>query len=411
MPLTFEDRLDRYAALLVHIGVNLQPGQRLLLSIDLECAPLARRITRHAYAAGAPLVNVIWNDAATTRIRFQQAAPETLATFPAWRADLWRDTAERGDAFLHVTSDDPALLTDIDPDRIDRERRGRQGPLQPFTERMRSNAFAWCRAAAPSAAWAARVFPDLPVDAALARLWNDVFTANRVDAPDPLRAWQDHLADLARRADTLNARRYRAVHFRGPGTDLEVGLADTHLWVGGASPTPSGVLFAGNLPTEEVFTAPHRARVRGTVRATTPLSLSGTVVENIKLRFEDGRIVDARASRGEEALQRALNTDDGARFLGEIALVSTRSPVAATGTLFLDSLYDENVACHLAFGFSFSENFERGRDLSPGDIAALGGNDSLTHVDVMFGSPEVDVDGITDRGAREPLMRGGDWVR
>lgn len=248
MSLTFKERLDRYAALLIHIGVNLQAGQRLLLSTDLECAPLARLIAKHAYKAGAPLVNIIWNDAYTARVRFQHAAPDSLSTFPQWRADLWRETAERGDAFLHVTSDDPTLLADIDPDLIDRERRGRQGPLRPFTELMRKNAFAWCRAAAPSTAWATRVFPELPADAAVARLWDDVFTANRVDEPDPVQAWRDHLAELARRADALNARRYRAVHFQGPGTDLEVGLADSHVWVGGASLTPTGVFLPGTYP-------------------------------------------------------------------------------------------------------------------------------------------------------------------
>lgn len=410
MPLTFEERLDRYAALLVHIGVNLQDGQRLLISTDLECAPLARLITKHAYQAGAPLVNVIWNDALTARVRFQHAAPATLATFPQWRADLWRETAERGDAFLHVTSDDPDLLADIDPDLIDRERLGRQTPLRPFSELMRRNAFAWCRAAAPSAAWARRVFPELSAGEAVARLWDLVFTANRVDEPDPVQAWRDHLQALARRAELLNERRYRTVHFRGPGTDLQVGLADTHLWVGGASPTPAGIFFAANLPTEEVFTAPHRTRVSGTVRATKPLSLSGTLVRDIEIRFEAGRIVHAQASEGEAALMRALETDEGARYLGEVALVSTRSPVAATGTLFLDSLYDENAACHLAFGFSFSENFERGAELNPDELGRLGGNDSLTHVDFMIGSAEVEVDGIAEDGSRQPLIRGGHWT-
>nr|WP_183988572.1 aminopeptidase [Deinobacterium chartae] len=408
--MTFEERLDRYAALLVHIGVNLQPGQRLLLSTDLACAPLARRIAKHAYALGAPLVNTIWNDAETTRMRYLHAEPGTLSEFPEWRARLWHETAERGDAFLHVTSEDPTLLADIDPELVDRERRARQFHLQPFSERMRKNAFAWCRAAAPSPAWAARVFPDLPEQAAVARLWEDIFRANRVDEPDPVSAWRDHLASLQRRADELNARRYRAVHLRGPGTDLEVGLADTHRWVGGASPTPSGVLFAGNIPTEELFTAPHRERVSGTVRSTKPLSLWGTLVEDIELRFEAGRIVSARASRGQEALQRTLDTDAGARFLGEVALVPSTSPVAATGTLFFDSLYDENVACHLAFGYAFRENFERGNDLTDEEVAALGGNDSLTHVDFMVGGAEVDVDGLREDGTREPLLRNGDWA-
>ena len=410
MPLTFEERLDRYAALLVRIGVNLQAGQRLLISTDLECAPLARLITKHAYQAGAPLVNVIWNDALTARVRFQHADPDTLSTFPQWRADLWRETAERGDAFLHVTSDDPTLLADIDADLIDRERLGRQGPLRPFTELMRRNAFAWCRAAAPSVAWASRVFPGLPADEAVTRLWDHIFTANRVDEPDPVRAWRDHLQSLARRAEILNERRYRTLHFRGPGTDLNVGLAETHLWVGGASPTPAGIFFAGNLPTEELFTAPHRMRVSGTVRASKPLSLSGTVVRDIELRFQDGHIVHAQASEGEAVLQRALETDEGARYLGEVALVSTQSPVAETGTLFLDSLYDENAACHLAFGFSFRENFERGAELNSDEIAVLGGNDSLTHVDVMIGSAHIEVDGIVEDGSRQPLIRGGHWT-
>jgi len=410
MPLTFEERLDRYAALLVYVGVNLQPGQRLLLSADLACAPLARRIAKHAYRAGAPLVNTVWNDAETTRVRFLHAAPDTLTDFPEWRARLWRETARRGDAFLHVTSDDPALLADIPPDLVDRERRGRQSSLLPFSDLMRKNAFAWCRAAAPAPAWATRVFPDLPAQAAVARLWNDVFLANRVDEADPVAAWRVHLRELERRANELTARSYRALHFRGPGTNLEVGLADTHVWVGGASPAPGGVRFAANMPTEELFTAPHRERVNGTVRATKPLSLSGTLVDGIEMRFDAGRIVEARAARGEEVLRRALDTDDGARHLGEVALVPASSPVARTGTLFLDSLYDENAACHLAFGFSFRENFRNGDALSDEDVMRSGGNDSLTHVDFMIGSEQVDVDGIRHDGTREALLRGGDWA-
>ncbi|WP_022802710.1 aminopeptidase [Deinococcus ficus] len=410
MTAPFERRLERYAELLVRVGVNLQPGQRLLLSADLDAAPLARQVVRHAYLAGAPLVNVIWNDAESTRLRLLHAAPDTLADFPGWRAQLWQDTAERGDAFLHVTSEDPALLAGLAPDLVDRERRGRQRSLQGFADLMRRNAFPWCRAAAPAPAWAARVYPDLPAAQAVSRLWNAVFHANRVDLPDPVQAWRDHLAALEARAALLTARQYRAVHLQGPGTDLEVGLADGHVWVGGASPTPAGVPFAANMPTEEIFTAPHRTRVTGTVRATKPLSLSGTLVEGIEMRFEAGRIVHARADRGEEVLRRALDTDEGARFLGEVALVPGASPVAETGTLFLDSLYDENVACHLAFGYAFQENFAGGDQLTRDEVAARGGNDSLTHVDFMVGSADVTVDGLRGDGSREPLLRDGQWV-
>lgn len=405
----FERRLDRYAALLVRVGVNIQPGQRLLLSTDVECAPLARLVTKHAYDAGASLVNVVFSDAPTTRIRLTHAAPDHLSEFPEWRARLWHETAGCGDAFLHVTSEDPALLADLNPDHVDRERLARQTSLRPFSELLRRNAFAWCRAAAPSPAWAARVFPDLPPEDALRRLWDDVFTVCRADAEDPVETWRAHVDDLARRADELNTRRYHALHFRGPGTDLTVGLADAHLWVGGASHTPGGVPIVPNIPTEELFTAPHRARVDGVVRATKPLSLSGTVVEGIELRFEAGRVVEARATRGEEVLVRALDSDDGARFLGEVALVPVSSPVARTGTLFLDSVYDENAACHLAFGASYRENFVGGEALTEDEVATLGGNDSVTHVDFMIGGAEVDVDGLRPDGSVDPLLRDGAW--
>ncbi|WP_027482997.1 aminopeptidase [Deinococcus pimensis] len=410
MTTDLEGHLDRYAALLVRVGVNLQPGQRLLVSTDVTCAPLARLVTRHAYDAGAPLVNVVFTDAPSTRVRLAHAAPESLDHFPEWRAALWRETAERGDAFLHVTSEDPALLDGIDPARVDRERLARQQALRPFSELLRRNAFAWCRAAAPSTAWAARVFPHLRADEAVARLWSDVLEACRADVSDPVAAWRAHLAELEGRADELGARRYGALHFRGPGTDLTVGLADTHVWVGGAARTPGGVRIVPNLPAEEVFTAPHRARVEGVVRATRPLSLSGVLVEGIELRFEAGRIVEARATRGEEVLLRALDSDDGARYLGEVALVPVTSAVARTGTLFLDSVYDENAACHLAFGASYRENFAGGEALSDEEVASLGGNDSVTHVDFMIGGEHVDVDGVREGGARDPLMRGGVWA-
>jgi aminopeptidase len=268
----------------------------------------------------------------------------------------------------------------------------------------------WTIVACATPAWAAAVFPDLPKDEALARLWDAIFASSRVDQPDPVAAWKKHDANLHARAGWLTEKQYSALHFRGPGTDLRVGLSDGHLWLGGGSTAQNGLYGIPNMPTEEVFTTPHKDRVEGRVKSTKPLSYQGTLIEEISVRFEAGRIVEAHAARGEQVLQRMIETDEGARRLGEVSLVPHSSPIASSGLLFMNTLFDENAACHIALGQAYSSCLKDGDSLTPEQLSARGANSSLIHVDWMIGSDRIDVDGVSAAGVSEPVLRAGEWV-
>lgn len=406
----FEVRLERYADLLLRVGVNLQEGQGLVIRASLEAAPLVRLLVDRAYASGCPQVEVMWSDDAVTRSRFLSAPDGTFDRIAAWRAQGMTSMAEAGFASLGLTSDDPDLLQGTDPERWATYVRRWQGAVTGYTDVVMSNRTQWSLAAYAGRAWAAKVFPDVNGDEAVRRLWDAIFHAARSDVADPVLAWRDHQGRLRSHVERLNARRYVALHFRGPGTDLRVGLAHGHVWEGAKAVTPEGVRFAPNIPTEEVFTAPHRQQVDGNVRATLPLVNGGNLIEGIELRFEAGRVVDAKARSGFASLRRILDTDDGASRLGEVALVPVSSPVRTSGLLFYRTLFDENAASHLALGRAYPGTVAGGADMTPEARAAAGLNASLTHVDFMIGSAEVDVDGELASGEREGVMQMGEWV-
>jgi aminopeptidase len=315
-----------------------------------------------------------------------------------------------GAARLAVAGGNPSLLSQEDPEKVGRANRAVSKAYRPALELITRHDINWTIVAAATPAWAAAVFPDLKAEDALARLWDAIFAASRVDAADPVAAWKMHDAGLHKRADLMNEKRYSALHFKAPGTDLRVGLADDHVWLGGGMTAHNGRYCIPNMPTEEVFTTPHKDRVEGTVTSSKPLSHQGTMIEQIAVRFEGGRVVEAKAARGQEVLQRMIDTDDGARRLGEVALVPHSSPIAQSGLLFLNTLFDENAACHIALGQAYSTCLKNGDQLTPEELAKLGANESLIHVDWMIGSGRMDVDGITAAGEEEPLMRQGEWV-
>jgi aminopeptidase len=268
----------------------------------------------------------------------------------------------------------------------------------------------WTIVACATPEWAKLVFPGETENVAIGKLWDAIFIASRVAVDDPVQEWREHGARLKKRMDMLNTKRFSALHFKGPGTDLTVGLADDHLWAGGGTTAGNGVYCQPNIPTEECFTTPHKDRVNGTVRASKPLSHQGTLIENIAVRFENGKIVEATATAGEDVLNRLISTDDGARRLGEVALVPHSSPIAQSGVLFWNTLFDENAASHIALGQAYSTCIIDGEKMDTEQLAALGANTSLIHVDWMIGSGEMDVDGVTADGTAEPLMRKGEWV-
>lgn len=407
---TFESRLDAYAELLVKVGVNLQPGQKLLIRTSTTALALTRKVVEVAYRSGSPYVEVLFADDGVTRARFEHAADGTFDIIPQYRADAMNSLAAEGAASLSIVGDDPDMLAGTDPQRYAAYLAAWRPAVKPYMDRSMADAIAWCVAASASPAWARRAFPHMAEEQAVAALWDAIFTATRVDTPDPVAAWRSHAAALKATKDRLNAKRFSAVRFTGPGTDLTVGLADGHVWDGGSSSNTAGTTFIANLPTEEVFTAPHRARVDGVVRATKPLSYNGTMIDGFWLRFVDGRVVEAHADVGQAALDGILATDEGSRRLGEVALVPASSPIEKAGVLFYETLFDENAACHIALGRAYNSTVAGSLDLSQAEQEARGMNTSLSHVDFMIGSAAVDVDGVHADGASEALLRAGEWV-
>jgi aminopeptidase len=405
-----ESRLDRLAEVAVKVGLGLAPGQELVVTAPLEGLPLARRITEQAYRAGASLVTTLYEDDEATLARFRHASPDHFDRTHGWLFAGMAEAYRNGAARLAIRGDNPSLLAGQDPDKVARANRARSVAYRPALELITTLAVNWTIVSYATPSWARAVFPNEPEEVAVAKLWDAIFAASRVDTSDPIAAWAQHNAGLARRTQLMNERVYAALHFRGPGTDLKVGLADGHTWSGGASKAQNGLTCNPNIPTEEVFTTPHKDRVEGTVVSTKPLSYNGTLIEDIAVRFEGGCIVEATARTGEEVLRKVLDTDEGARRLGEVALVPYSSPISTSGLLFLNTLFDENAASHIALGQAYSSCIRDGTAMTPDELAARGANSSLIHIDWMIGSAEVDIDGLTSEGRAEPLMRRGDWV-
>ncbi len=406
----FEQKLDRLAEIAVHAGLGLASGQELVMTATLDAVPLARRITEHAYKAGASLVTTLFTDEQASLLRFRYGSDAGFDAAPAWLYEGMAQAFRKGSARLAITGNDPALLSREDPEKVSRANRATSKAYRPAMELIVRHDINWTIVACATPAWAAAVFPDLPQDAAIAKLWDAIFAASRADRADAVAAWKAHDAILHSRAARLNEKRYAALHFRGPGTDLRVGLADDHLWLGGGTTAGNGRYCIANMPTEEIFTTPHKDRVEGRVTSTKPLSYQGTMIEGIAVRFEGGKIVEAHSARGEQVLQKMIETDEGARRLGEVSLVPHSSPIASSGLLFMNTLFDENAACHIALGQAYSTCLKNGDTLTPEQLAARGANSSLIHVDWMIGSNRIDVDGITSKGSAEPVMRAGEFL-
>ena len=409
--------LESYADLAVRVALNLQPGQRLLVigplvngGLSLEAAPLVRQVAAHAYRAGAELVEALWGDEPMQLARFRHARPDTLSQFSRWLPAALEEHAQAGHAVLSIYANDPDLFQHEPSERVGALQQAVSRAVMPFRDLLSRNHFNWATIAAASAAWARKVFPDLPDDQRVPRLWDAIGRMCRLDRPDPVQAWQEHLDRLAERSDFLNGRRFSALKYSGPGTDLTLGLPAGHIWVAGASTSRAGIRFVPNLPTEEVFTIADRSRADGTVRATKPLSYGGSVIEDFTLRFEAGRVVHLSAARGENVLRQMLATDDAAGRLGEVALVPHSSPVAASNLLFYNTLFDENAASHVALGTAYKFTLQGADAMSVDEFQRAGGNTSAIHVDFMIGSQQLDVDGVLGNGRTEPLMRGGEWV-
>jgi aminopeptidase len=411
-----ERQLRAYGELAVKVALNLQPGQRLLLigplatGLSFEAAPLVRQIAESAYRAGAPLVEALWGDESLLLTRVAHAPASSVSEFSAWMPRALTEHVEAGHAVLSIYANDPDLLRNERPETVSALQQATSRAMQPFRELISRNHTNWAVIAAAGSGWAAKVFPDHRPEEQVDRLWQEIIRLCRLDQPDPIAAWTAHLEGLRARADHLNAKRYQALRYTGPGTALTIGLPAAHVWVSGHTTSRNGICFTANLPTEEVFTIPHKDRVEGTVRSTKPLSYGGTLIEDFSLTFRDGRVVDVTAARGETVLRQLVETDPGAAQLGEIALVPHSSPVSQSGRLFYSTLFDENAATHVALGSAYKFTLQGAESMDDAAFAEAGGNRSVTHVDFMIGSSDLDIDGVGRNGVTEPLMRRGEWA-
>ena len=407
-----QEKQAAYAALLVRTGVNVQPGQLLVLTASVEVAPFARLCAEAAYRAGAGQVQLIWTDETCERLDFEHQTTERLSQVPPWQVEQKRGLIEAGCCFLRLVSGTPGLLAHIDGGKLRAAGLARQTAFQPFQSYTMANHGQWSVAAAPAPGWAQRVFPGVPAQDATERLWDAIFDSVRVrDGSDPTGAWRRHMETLAANGARLNAYAFRSLHFQnGLGTDLTLDLVPGHVWAGGGARTDKGVDFCPNLPTEEVFCMPDKTGVNGTVAATRPLSYQGKLIEDFSLTFRAGKVVSHRAGSGGDVLENLLTVDEGSSYLGEVALVPCRSPISRTGLLFLNTLFDENASCHLALGNAYPENLRGGTEMDDEALAAAGANHSKEHCDFMFGSPDLSIEGVQPDGRRVPVFREGSFV-
>ncbi|OXS55347.1 aminopeptidase [Cohnella sp. CIP 111063] len=404
-------QLDKYAELIVRVGVNVQKGQEVFMIASIEIAELVRRVAAQAYEAGASNVHVDWSDEALSRLKYEKAADDVFTRFPEWETAKRNDFVARGAAFISFSSPNPDLLRGIDPSRIGHYQKAAGQGLTEFRRAIQSDKVSWTVVAASTKDWAVKVFPDSASEQeAVDKLWTAIFSAVRLDAADPVKDWAEHDANLHKKSDWLNENRFAKLHYRAPGTDLTIELPEKHLWVAASSINENGVPFMANMPTEEVFTVPLKTGVNGYVSSTKPLSHGGNLIDGFKLTFENGRIVGVEAEQGEENLRQLVETDDGAHYLGEVALVPHESPISQSNVLFLNTLFDENASNHLAIGSGYAFNVEGGKKMTPEELAAAGVNSSIVHVDFMIGSADMDIDGVRADGTVVPVFRKGNWA-
>ncbi len=406
----FDNQVRKLADVAVKVGVNVQPGQRLLIrGAHLEAAPLVRAITEAAYTAGALYVDVHWEDGELDKIRHRHAPRESFEYYPQWKADAYNHSAQTQDAILAITGDDPDNLVGCDPELINLERKVKESMIQDFRAVQMKNNLNWSIVSWPVTKWAEKLFPNMHADESRQQLWDAIFHTSRLHHDDPVAHWREHADNLKQRAAYMNEKQYRYLEYTGPGTDLRIGLPPGHIWCAAESETPSGIRFVANIPTEEIFTVPHKDETEGVVACSKPLNYQGTVIEDFSLTFERGKVVAVQAAKGQDVLEHLLATDDGARMLGEVALVPHDSPIAQSDVLFYNTLFDENAASHLALGSAYPFCLAGGTDMSDEDFARAGGNKSLAHVDFMIGSDRLAIDGILPDGTRESVMRDGVW--
>ena len=407
-----EEKLQEYARLLVRVGLNVQRGQTLVISSPVECAYFARLCAAEAYAVGCKEVVMNWHDDALGRMKYLYADDAVFDDVPLWRRHFFNDYAQEGAAYLAISASDPENLKGVDGSRIIRAQQASGKALKEFDRLQMCSGFPWCIASIPIPSWAKTVFPEDGEERAMERLWDAIFRAVRISGDGKaVEKWQAHLKTLHARMEKLNALKFKSLHYTNAlGTDLTVELPEGHIWEAGNDVTLSGQEYIANLPTEELFTSPLKTGVNGVVYASLPLVHDGNIIDGFHFVVKDGKIVEARARQGEETLQAAIAVDEGASYFGEVALVPYDSPISNQKILFYNTLFDENAACHIAFGEAYP-CLEGGQKMTKEELKARGLNDSITHVDFMVGTPDLRIVGTTHDGREIPVFENGNFAQ
>lgn len=405
-----DKNLEKYAELAVKVGINLKEKEGLIIAGNVDTLPLARKIMKKAYELGAKHVEFQLNDDEMTLIRYENAKEFVFESFPQWKVDALETMYKDNYHHIFISAPNPELLKDIDGDIVATVQKSSSIAMAPVMKYRMTGITKWNIIAMPSIPWAKSVFPDLDEDAAINALWEKIFQATRVDQEDPIKAWEIHDKNIKKYRNFLNEKQFEKLILTGPGTDLEVYLAEDHFWMGGSKESQAGDAYVANMPTEEVFTTPHRLKVNGTLKATKPLSLNGKLVDNFGFTFKDGKVVDFYAEKGYEVLEKLMENDEGAKYLGEVALVQDDSPISNTGILFNNTLFDENASVHFALGRAYAYAMQNGSNMTEEELQAKGANFSLIHVDFMVGGPELQVVGYEKDGTKIQLFKKGNWV-
>jgi aminopeptidase len=408
--MSFQEKLAQYAELAVQVGLNVQRGQIIIINTTVDTLEFTRLVVKKAYEAGAKRVHVNYTDPVQTRMHFELAPDEAFHEYPAWSVAQRDEVIDTGGAFLWIDAEDPDLLSGIPAKRLSDSQKSAGRALERYRQAVGTDKIAWSIIAIPSKEWADKVFPGLEGDEGMDALWKAIFKTVRIGEGDAIGQWKQHIDMLEARAGQLNRKKFSKLHYAAPGTDLTIELPDKHVWMSGASKTPQGNAFIANMPTEEVYTVPMKYGVNGFVRNTKPLVYQGNIIDRFTLEFEKGKIINAKAEKGQELLDEMLQADKGSAYLGEVALVPHHSPISDSNILFFNTLFDENASNHLAIGDSYPTCFEGGRDLERRQLESLGLNTSIVHEDFMIGSAKMDIDGIHNDGTREPVFRNGNWA-
>ncbi len=406
----YEKDLQKYAELLVKVGLNVQKGEPVYIQASIESSSFVHLLVEEAYKVGAEDVQVKYKDDRLQQLKYKYEPEEFFSEIKQYVVDERLDYLDRKAAFLSLISSSPDSLKDADPKKINKAMSASGKAFKDYMVAIQSDKVSWCVAAYPSVGWAKMMYPDLDDQEAFDKLLETILKTVRVDQEDPVKAWEEHDKTLHEKAEYLNNKKYKALHYKSEGTDLTIELPKLQYWSGASSVNSKGNSFVANMPTEEVFTAPHKNGVNGTVKNTLPLSHSGNIIDDFTITFKDGEVVDYKAGVGEEILKGILETDEGAKRLGEVALVPVDSPISNMNALFYNTLFDENASCHIALGSAYAFCIEAGKNMTEEELAENGLNDSMTHVDFMIGSKDLSIDGILENGEREPVFRDGNWA-